>query len=140
MRQLRRGKLRRRPFAFVPPDVDDDTLQAIVVKAVHRSIERVRLAVPMPSVAGWRHGAAALRRDDVSGIPGSQWVEVSERFARAEQELPPRANPLKWKCASEAFYLVDTWSEKPPKASEGGPYFVISKLLFQACTGKSARV
>ena len=42
MRQLRRGKLRRRPFAFLPPDADDDTLQAIVIKEVHRPIERVR--------------------------------------------------------------------------------------------------
>jgi len=42
MRQLRRAKLRRRPFAFLPPDAYDDTLQATVIKEVHRSIERVR--------------------------------------------------------------------------------------------------
>ena len=77
--------------------------------------------------AGYRKAAKLLRK--------LHRADLAEQLGR--QEPPPRAtNPLKYRCAREAYFLMDRWSAKAATFSAGGPYQVVAQKLYEAATGQ----
>jgi len=52
------------------------------------------------------------------------------------QEPPERNNELKYRCASGAWYLMESFSRSERTSTQDGPFHVISQLLYIAATGE----
>jgi hypothetical protein len=52
------------------------------------------------------------------------------------QEQPERSNELKYRCASGAWYLMESFSRSERTSAEDGPFRVITQLLYSATTGE----
>jgi hypothetical protein len=132
--KLMRGGLRSRPFSFVPRGATAAHLRAVAVDEVRRSMERVRRATPELTAADARRAFQSLAPFvDVPEVRAvANWLKL---LSQMRQEPPPHADANKWKCASEAFYLVDTLSRLPPTASRHGSFAAIAALLFEALKG-----
>ena len=73
--------------------------------------------------------AKALRKAEVT--PLADHVEHS-----LWQEPPNRAGALPYKCAAEAFFLMEQFSLKKLTGTEDGPFLMIAAKLYEAVTGK----
>jgi hypothetical protein len=108
---------------------------------VRRSIERMDLDVPElpPEYAAQVEArAAALRaalKVDSAAVKAIRKAGLPAT-ARLWQETPNRANALPYKCAAEAFFLMEQFSLKKIAGTEGGPFIMISAMLYEAATGR----
>ena len=129
---LERGELRLRPFSNVPHDATKEQLRTFAAAEVGRSIERVRMKLPSePSDADARQAIKAL--EPFANAPMIR--EAIYWLRMYKQERPPCADADKWRCASEAFYLMDTLSSERPTDYLDGPFFFIAAKLYETLTG-----
>jgi hypothetical protein len=136
VKQLMRGdSLRPRPFSFVPFDATPAHLEEVAAAEVSRAIARLRSPVPPePSAADARRAARALA--PFNRVPWLREVAWFLTVASQRQEPPPHSDFDKWRCASEAFYLVDTLSRTLPSGDRDGAFIIITEHLFEALRGK----
>ena len=121
---LERGELRPRPFSNVPHDATKEQLRTFAAAEVGRSIERVRMKLPSePSDADARQAIKAL--EPFANAPMIR--EAIYWLRMYKQERPPCADADKWRCASEAFYLMDTLSSERPTDYLDGPFFSLQR-------------
>jgi hypothetical protein len=92
-------------------------LKEYVHSEANRSWDRVRLSVPdhpkVTAAAMRQLGKLLLREPGVRQLLGISelWAKI---YSRAEQEPPEGSNLFKHTCAAEAFFLLETFTEKKP--------------------------
>ncbi len=136
VKQLMGGDgLRSRPFSFVPFNATATDLEQVAGAEVRRAIARLRSPVSQPSAADARRVSQALAPFGYD----PRYAELASWFltlASQRQEPPPRADPDKWRCASEAFDLVNTLSRTLPSGDREGTFIIVTEHLFEVLTGK----
>lgn len=96
---------------------------------VRKSIKRLPLGLDLRVTTGQaRQLSRLLRNHD----PGRSLMYTRH----AQRGAPDRGDPLKLRCAEEAYFLADMFSPEPPTGTEGGPYLMIAALLLEAATGE----
>jgi hypothetical protein len=105
-------------------------LDDYVAAEVRRSYERVRIVPPggaVPPAAKLRHfGKFALKYG--MGIPAG----LAMLWSRYKPEPPPGADAFKYRCADEAFFLVETFTQKMPTGAVDGPFCTIARYLYDS--------
>jgi hypothetical protein len=140
---LAAGGLRERPFSSVPHDATQEQLRAFAEAEVRRCIARLSEPLPPgPSLAQVRQLAKAVTpfRDIPAFHTIAAWLDRLFRIQPGQeplwQEPPPKADPGKWGCAAEGFYLLETLSMAEPTGTREGAFLRIAGLLHEACTGE----
>jgi hypothetical protein len=111
---------------------------------VRRSIERVQTltnppadlrnlfdSLPPRPMSYYRRIAKEL--EAVAFLPSQ--IDALRQLQAIEQEPPERGDALKYRCAAEAYYLMDLFSSKPPTGTFEGPFQTIAGVLYNAVTG-----
>jgi hypothetical protein len=129
VRQLKRAGLYSRPSGFVQPPAAE----------ARRSIERLRIKLPegLPDIPTVTEARGISRRlAPFAGLPS---VDMTIRWLEAiNQEPPVHANPDSWRCASEAFDLMEALCVAQPSTYRQGPFVQIATLLLESLTGERA--
>jgi hypothetical protein len=112
---------------------------------VRRSIERVRTltnppaelrnlfdSLPPQPMSYYRRIAKEL--EAVAFLPSQ--IAALRQLQAIEQEPPERGDALKYRCAAEAYYLMDLFSSKPPTGTAEGPFQIITGVLYNAVTSR----
>jgi hypothetical protein len=108
------------------------SLDRYVRAEVRREINRLRSPQPvlfdLPTAADIRKAQETLDRL----LPPT----VVAGLQAIWQEPPERSNELKYRCASGAWYLMESFSRRERTSTQDGPFHVITRLLYSAATGE----
>jgi hypothetical protein len=112
-------------------------LASFVRAEVRRRIDWLRspsqaLPVEMPTMVDVRHAIKALSRVAFTITAQTTLAELKA----VEQEPPEKADPLKYECAAEAYFVMECFSKKPITGTEGGAFRMIAAYIHEAVTGK----
>jgi hypothetical protein len=135
--QLERGG----PFNDPRPRPEDrlTLLAEHIPSEVQRSIDRMCMLrtfrpprwYPKRTAADYRKLGRLLRKMGFTAF--AEQIGASDHVT---QEPPPRADAVKYYCASEAFFLMEMFSAKGATFTTGGPFQIIAQKLYEAVTGK----
>jgi hypothetical protein len=127
---------------------------AEVVAALKKRIEMLHDLVPQPfpSAASIKKAAKNLH-EALEPFGDGQQIPLGgcDRHVMTMRELrsaldsfehldgpSSKHDRTKWLCATFADGLVNEFSEKPPRTTDGGPCREIARLLYESVTGKKA--
>ena len=108
---------------------------------VMRSIDRVRRDnPPMPKMIEIALAKKAIKPLLDTMIATDQMrstYALLDRISRLQRRPADKMNGEKYAQATEAYFLIETFCQKQPTGTEGGPFRLVAELLNEAVTGKA---